>query len=375
MDARGAGRWGSLAAGVLLVAWALIGPGGSALSTGSTGSAGSAPPAVATGALAGITTHPTANRPTAYRLASTARHSEPASAVEEPAYSRQPGAAFVGACQDVASTATSQRRCEAAALPAFDAARATEGIGPLELPTGFATDPAPVQLLTLIDLERVDRGLPAVPSLSAYLDSLAEWGAFHGSDPPLPAGRVGGSNWAGGLRSTLLSTFLWMYDDGPGSSNIDCPTAGAPGCWGHRRNILATYPDPALMGASSEGRSLAMLVVAGGGLARTGPSWASLAAADPVALSARSLDAVAPARHIAGVHVTMWGTASATLARLAIVGGGNDWHLVGDTCGVVPGGHCNIWVAYRPTSSAASSAELVIEAAGGRRIVALHGRA
>jgi hypothetical protein len=166
-----------------------------------------------------------------------------------------------------------------------------------------------------------------------------------------------------------------MYDDGPGSFNFDCPTAGAPGCWGHRRNILAAYPDPALMGASSQGRSLAMLVVAGGGLARTGPSWASLAAADPVDLSASSLDAAAPVGDIAGVHVTMWGTASDTLAHLSVVGGGGDWHLVSDTCGVEPGGHCNIWIAYRPTSSATSAAQLVVEAAGGRRVVALHGRA
>lgn len=360
--ARGTGRWGSLATGVLLVVWALIGP---------SGAAGSPHRSVDSAAPAPIASpHP------AYRLASAARgSSSSAPEVWEPARNRRPGAAFVSACQDVAPTVASQRRCEAAALPAFDAARAAEGIGPLQLPAGFAAEPAPVQLLALIDLERVARGLAAVPSLSPYLDALAEWGASHGADPPLPTGRAGGSNWAGGLRSTLLSTFLWMYDDGPGSFNFDCPTAGSAGCWGHRRNILSAYPDPALMGASSEGSSLAMLVVAGSGLSRTGPTWASLAAADPVALSARSLDAAAQTGRVAGVHVTTWGTASATLARLSIVGGGDAWHLVSDTCGVVPGGHCNIWVAYRPTSSAPSSAELVIAAAGGRRVVALHGRA
>jgi hypothetical protein len=39
-----------------------------------------------------------------------------------------------------------------------------------------------------------------------------------------------------------------MYDDGPDSPNIDCTSAGAPGCWGHRDNILASWP-----GASGAG--------------------------------------------------------------------------------------------------------------------------
>ncbi len=355
MEARAATKWGRIAAGALLAAWALTGP---------------APVARAAGPQARIAAHP----PAAYRLAGVTRGSASVPGVWEPARNRQPGAAFLGACQDVASTVAAQRRCEAAALPAFDAARAAEGIGPLGLPAGFATEPAPVQLLTLIDLERVARGLPAVPSLSPYLDALAQWGASHSSDPPLPPGRSGGSNWAGGLRSTLLTTFLWMYDDGPGSFNIDCPAAGASGCWGHRRNILSAYPGPALMGASSQGSSLAMLVVAGNGLSRTGPAWGSLATKDPVALSARSLDAVAPAGRVAGLHVTVWGTASATRANLSIIGGGGWWHLVRNTCAVSPGGHCNAWIAYRPTGAAPSSAELVVQAAGGRRVVALHGR-
>ncbi|HUY24713.1 MAG TPA: hypothetical protein VMV09_05335, partial [Candidatus Saccharimonadales bacterium] len=30
----------------------------------------------------------------------------------------------------------------------------------------------------------------------------------------------------------------WMYNDGPGSFNIDCPSASSPGCWIHRDDIL-----------------------------------------------------------------------------------------------------------------------------------------
>jgi hypothetical protein len=39
-----------------------------------------------------------------------------------------------------------------------------------------------------------------------------------------------------------------MYDDGPGSPNTDCPQAGAPGCYGHRNNIIRSYPG-GVMGA------------------------------------------------------------------------------------------------------------------------------
>lgn len=297
-----------------------------------------------------------------------------ASALATPVRNLAPSAAFLQACANVGPTVADQRRCVAAALPSFDAARAAEGVGPLALPAGFAAMSPAVQLLTVIDLERVARGLPAVRSLSPYLDSLAAWGASHSTDPPLPAGRGGGSNWAGGVRSTLLSTFLWLYDDGPGSMNIDCPTPGAAGCWGHRRNILATYANLELMGASSEGPSLAMLVVAGGGLSQTGPTWGAIAAHIPVHLSARAVTAAALPGHVAGRHVTVWGTASTTLVRASIAGGGAAWHLVHTTCHVGAGRHCNLWFAYRPTTASASSAQLVVQGAGGRQVVALHGR-
>ena len=45
-----------------------------------------------------------------------------------------------------------------------------------------------------------------------------------------------------------------MYDDGPGSGNIDCTSAHARGCYGHRRNILGHYRSPLLMGAGVDSR-------------------------------------------------------------------------------------------------------------------------
>jgi hypothetical protein len=62
-----------------------------------------------------------------------------------------------------------------------------------------------------------------------------------------------------------------MYDDGYGSYNRDCPTASAPGCWGHRDIILDPYGHKPMLisGAGSDRQSglvsIAQLFVAGKG--------------------------------------------------------------------------------------------------------------
>jgi hypothetical protein len=52
------------------------------------------------------------------------------------------------------------------------------------------------------------------------------------------------SNWAGDVNA-LGADYDWMYNDGHSThgytSNQDCGSASASGCWGHRENILATY--------------------------------------------------------------------------------------------------------------------------------------
>jgi len=40
------------------------------------------------------------------------------------------------------------------------------------------------------------------------------------------------ANWAGGWGNPLGADYAWMYDDGPGSSNLDCRTGFSRGCWG-----------------------------------------------------------------------------------------------------------------------------------------------
>ncbi len=42
-----------------------------------------------------------------------------------------------------------------------------------------------------------------------------------------------------------------MYDDGPGSPNLDCGHRSSSGCWDHRQNILGNYGAHPSMGAAA----------------------------------------------------------------------------------------------------------------------------
>ena len=94
------------------------------------------------------------------------------------------------------------------------------------------------QLFVSANLERVERGLPAITVLTRSLDAIAQDGANADTDPPLskvPGKLAGGGrwvslggNWAGGFDNALGSDYGWMYDD-KGSA------------WGHRDNILGKY--------------------------------------------------------------------------------------------------------------------------------------
>ena len=94
------------------------------------------------------------------------------------------------------------------------------------------------QLFVTANLERIERGLPAIVVLTRSLDKVAQAGANADTDPPLakvPARLPGGGrwislggNWAGGYDNPLGADYGWMYND-KGSA------------WGHRDNILGKY--------------------------------------------------------------------------------------------------------------------------------------
>ena len=164
---------------------------------------------------------------------------------------------FYSTCysQGIASLA-----CTQATVAALDHARATEGLGPLMLPTDWAALNGAEQIFVLTNLERVARGEQPVPGMTAALNALAMVGAKTSKDP---IGHTGAwaSNWAGDV-SPLGSDYGWMYQDGWGGSraqtfNVDCTSAAAPGCWGHRNNILAEW-HRVFMGPNSSLNQLAM---------------------------------------------------------------------------------------------------------------------
>lgn len=165
----------------------------------------------------------------------------------------------------------------------INSCRDLEGVGPLTLPSNWNTLTPVEQGFVLIELERVNRGLPPIVGLSATLNRLAANGAASGTDPSFPAAGFagGGAIWAG-AGSVLAADYLWMYDDGPNGfdSNLACPSAGAPGCWGHRDIILWNRGGGELVAGGGYARSgsngsFAYLILAGyptGGLSFT---WSS----------------------------------------------------------------------------------------------------
>ncbi len=133
--------------------------------------------------------------------------------------------------------------CVGAVLRAVNHAHALEGIRPMVLPTGFARLSIPEQLFVAVNLERVDRGLPAFAGLTTALDRNAQEGADDANDPPDPgqAYDLDDAEWAGGSSNGLDAVYGWMYDDGFDSGNLDCLRHGAAGCWGHRKGILDDF--------------------------------------------------------------------------------------------------------------------------------------
>jgi hypothetical protein len=162
-------------------------------------------------------------------------------------------------------------------LSSIDAARAVEGVGTMDISeSALAALPLPEQVFAVVNLERVDRGLPPIYDMTAQLNSYAQAGANSMTDPPIPMSLAGGSPitfggslWAG-LSSALEADYYLMYDDGFGGSaspNVACSTATPSWCWAHRDTILhesagcPAGPPVLSMGAASLPGSIATLVV------------------------------------------------------------------------------------------------------------------
>ena len=180
--------------------------------------------------------------------------------------------------------------CEDAIVGYLDSARSDMGLTPYQLPPSFFSLLPEKQVLVLSDLDRLAYGLPPVLGLNGALDTAASIGVQDNADPRapkalLPGGPVlgWGSNWAGGFLNALAAYYAWVYDDGYGSANGDCTSPGAPGCWGHRQNVLISFGPPSKgfisMGAAAGSYpgdpSYAMLIADSSELPSYSYTWAT----------------------------------------------------------------------------------------------------
>jgi hypothetical protein len=235
--------------------------------------------------------------------------------------------------------------CDAHALADVDAARRGEGIAPMTLPGDFASLSVPERLLALVDLERVDRGLPRALGLTRQLNAAAQRAAAAETDPIGPSGYSWGSNWAGGSRSTAFDDFSWMYDDGFGSQNLACRSPIDSGCWGHRDNILAPFEGAVAMGAGARATSLTELLVADYAPVAAGtdpllaPTWAQIAQTLPIGVATH---AVHLARGARTARLTIWASGESMSVTATIASAASDWSVAPTRCTLAAGSACTL---------------------------------
>jgi len=155
---------------------------------------------------------------------------------------------------------TNSASCISYWLNEINAAQASEGAPAISIPSDWPSLTPAEQVLTAVNAERMAWGLAPFAGLVGPLNSAAQVAMENNRDPmeETPTFPEHGGIWGGGTDNPLELTFLWMYDDGPGGDNLDCTSASAPGCWGHRDIILFSYygySGPELVAGAADGFS------------------------------------------------------------------------------------------------------------------------
>jgi hypothetical protein len=297
---------------------------------------------------------------------------------QNPSTNISPSATYAGPCAGVTQATPA---CPAG-LMTLDADRQVEGVIPMSIPTGFSSLTPQEQVFVLANLERVDRGLTPINGLASSLDALAQTGAQNDQDPTFPTGiQKGGSNWAEG--SPLAAYELWMYEDGwNGASTINeaCTSPTASACWGHRDNILGTYPSPALMGAgvsttSADGASTAELFVGGDTTDTPYFTWSQVTSTIPVGVFPASMSDTAGTGTTKTSSAEVWASGESMNVQASISGGSGAFSVTPTSCNLAAGASCQLSVQYAPTTAGTTTATLTVTGPNGPQSVALTGTA
>ncbi|MDQ1683756.1 MAG: hypothetical protein QOC82_493 [Frankiaceae bacterium] len=298
-----------------------------------------------------------------------------AAAIADPVANVSPSPDYWPTCT---SYGPSSAACTTAVVAAINHARSLEGVGPMQLPTGFASMTTAEQAFVVSNLERVDRGLQPAAGMVATLDSSAQTAASHDADPTLSSWTIGsfnanrwGSNWAGDLNA-LAADYDWMYADGwgtNGSFNMDCTGPGAAGCWGHRHNILSSYGGEELITgtgsvAQSQWTSIAQIFVAGSGAYPAFVlSWASVMSQSAAAAMPPGTT-VPPSASQDAAAVTIGTTTSVVAGHTASVSG----HVVDAVTGT-PAAGAGVFLCHRSAlETTGSCASMLTDSTGTVRL-------
>lgn len=152
--------------------------------------------------------------------------------------------------QNACPYGTALSTCRAIILQSMNHANWEEGAQALHLPPNYSQLSASERLFVLTNLVRLSFGKPPIAGLNAAANAAAQVGAKTNTDPVLPAHATldgapvvaWGGDWAGGFATLEAAMVGWVYDDGPGSDNLDCQPGHMSGCWGHRDDILLNWP-------------------------------------------------------------------------------------------------------------------------------------
>ena len=161
--------------------------------------------------------------------------------IVNPSSSLAPSPNFFDSCSQ--SRIDNSTGCTNASLAAINNARKSEGISPMILPANFTQLSTIDQLTYVLNSERTARNLSPINHVSQLLNKNSLVGAHLNQDPNVTSSKFASSAslWAGGIPNVLAADYLWMYDDGPNSFNVDCSASNPSGCWAHRDSILENF--------------------------------------------------------------------------------------------------------------------------------------